>query len=169
MIEILGIKIFYPLAFGIITLLATLLTIFSLFIHRKMVDQKRMEEIRKKMEEHQKRYMEAKKSGDKKLLAKLEIEQEEIMKQFKENMYQSFKPLFITTPVVLLLLWSMGSAFGSLGPILELPFGLPVLTRPFYDMGVVNGIDWLGWYIVVGLGSSLIGQLILKKLKGEKK
>ncbi len=169
MIEVIGIKVFYPLTFLWVCGLAIAVTIFSLYIHKKMVNQEKMEEVRKRMEEHQKKYMEAKKSGDKKLIARLENEQDEIMRAFKENMYQSLKPLFITTPIVLLLLWVMGSAYGPLGAIIELPFGIPFLTRAFQDAGIQNGIDWLGLYILIALVVSIIGQIILKRAKGGKK
>ncbi len=164
MIEIFGLQIIYPDVFVVIIFTAALLSGISIAIHRKLVDPKRMEEIRKKIEEHQKRYLEAQKSGDKKELQKLEAEQEEIMALVKENMYNSFKPMFITTPIVLFIIWMFGSMYGSLGAIINLPFGLPILTRPFPEMGVQNGIDWLGLYIVSAIIISLTLQLIIKRI-----
>ncbi len=161
-VSIFGIEIVYPGVFAVITITSVLLSAVSIWISRKMVNPKRAEEIRKKIEDHQKRYLEAQKAGDKKELQKLEAEQEEIMELVKENMYNSMKPMFITTPLVLIILWLFGMWYGKLGAIIALPYGLPVLTKPFPDMGIQYGIDWFGLYILLAITANLIIQLLVK-------
>ncbi len=156
-------QIIHPVAFFVVIGISTLVTLGSLWIHRKLVDPKRAEEIRKKIEEHQKRYLEAQKAGDKKELERLEAEQEEIMALVKESMYSSFKPLLVTTPLVLGLLWILGNLYGGLGPLVSLSFGIPFITKPFPDLGIQNGVDWLGIYIVWSIIISLIAQIIIKR------
>ena len=163
--QILGMSILHPVPFLVVIIIATLLDIGSIFIHRKLVDPKRSEEIKRKIEDHQKRYVEAQKIGDKKELERLEDEQDEIMKLVKESMYSSFKPMLITTPIVLVLLWILGDVYGGLGPIVSLPFGIPFITHPFKDMGIINGMDWLGLYITWAVIVSLILQVFTRRRK----
>lgn len=171
MIELFGMQILRPWVFTVVTTVATLMSVGSLYIHRKIVDPKRMAEIRKKIEEHQREYTEAQKANDKKKVKELEDEQEKIMELVKENMYASFKPMIITTPIVLGVLWVFGVWYGPLGPIVSMPFGIPFITKAFKAARIANGMDWLGLYILWALIVSLVVQMIIKYIDkgGDKK
>ncbi len=162
MINVLGMEIIYPDIFTVIVITAISLSAVSIYISRRVNNPKKAEELKKRIEEHQKKYLEAQKAGDKKALDRLEAEQAEIMNQVKENMYNSMKPMFITTPLVLVILWLFGTWYGSLGPIIGLPFGIPFLTKQFMEMHIQNGVDWLGLYIITAIIASLAVQALMK-------
>ena len=154
--------IIYPGPFMVVTLTAIVSSAISIWLTRKMTNMERSKEIKRRIEEHQKKYLEAQKKGDKKELQRLEAEQAEVMGLLKENMYNSMKPMFITTPAILVVLWLFGVWYGKLGAIVSLPFSIPFITKPFKDMGIANGMDWLGLYIIVGILASLSIQIGLK-------
>ena len=95
---------------------------------------------------------------------KLEKEQGEILGLVKENMMASMKPSLYTLPVVLAGIWGLGYFYGTIGPIVDMPFAVPFLTHPLAEAGIVNGMDWFGLYILLAIGSSLILELVLKKV-----
>lgn len=164
-VEILGIQVIHPESVMAIISIAIGISLFSAFVHKKLVDRRKMDEIRKRIEDHQKRYLKAQKEGDQKKIAQLEREQTEIMGLVKKNFMMSMKPVFITMPIFLVVLWWMGQTFGKMGPMLDLPFPIPLLTYSVEELGVVNGISWIGLYMIVAIPTSLIIEFILKKWK----
>ncbi len=172
--ELLGATLINADAVFVVIGAALSITLFSSLVQRKMMDKSKMDEIRKRVEAHQKAYLKAQKEENKQEIKRLDAQQAEIMGLVKENMMGSMKPSLVTLPVVLILIWLMGSWYGKIGAILELPFGIPFLTKtfegtinPMTGMLIQNGMDWFGLYILVAIGSALSIQLILKKvLKG---
>ncbi|MCD6522862.1 MAG: DUF106 domain-containing protein [Candidatus Diapherotrites archaeon] len=164
MMEILGIKLVYPTATAIVICTACGISIFSALMHRKMVDRKRMDEIRKRIETHQKEYLEAQKAGDKKKMSKLEQEQAEILGLVKQNMMNSMKPTLFTMPLVLLVIWYLGAQYGAMGPLIDLPFGIPFLTKSVAETGIINGVDWFGLYLVSAITTGLLIELVLRRI-----
>ena len=162
--EIFGATVLYGDALMVTIGVAIGVTLLSSLLHRKVVDKKRMDEIRGRIEKHQKDYMEANKANDTKKVAQLDKEQAEIMGLVKENMMASMKPTLVTMPVVLILIWLMGSWYGSLGPIIDLPFGLPMLTHAAEEIGVINGVDWFGMYIMSAISTALFLELVLRRI-----
>ncbi|MCK4327824.1 MAG: DUF106 domain-containing protein [Candidatus Diapherotrites archaeon] len=162
--ELLGAKLLYPTVVLTVAGIAICITLFSSLVHRKAVDRKHMDAVRERMEKHQKEYLKANEAGDKKRLAQLEREQAEIMGAVKDNMMASLKPTLMTMPVVLILIWLMGSWYGGLGPVLDLPFGLPFLTHAVEEAGIVNGVDWFGLYIASAISTALFLELVLRKI-----
>ena len=146
---------------AIVACAAFLVSIFSSTVHRKLVDRKAMDATRGRVETHQKAYLAAQKEGDEKKMKRLEEEQKIILDDMKKNMMASLKPSLVTMPVILLLIWVMGAQFGDLGPIMELPIGLPFLTHALPEAGILNGMDWFGLYIVVAITSSMLMEFIV--------
>ena len=143
---------------------AAAITILSSVLHRKFVDRTKMDTLRTRMEAHQKEYLAATEAKDKKALARLDAEQQAMMAALKDNMMATMKPTLITMPVVLGIIWLMGSWYGALGPLVDLPFGVPFLTRAVAEAGVANGVDWFGIYLVVAIGLALLLEYGLRKL-----
>lgn len=164
MLEFFGVKILYEVAAFVTAGMAILVSIFSIIYHRKVVDRKEMDEIRKRIEEHQKQYLEAQKKNDTIKLKKLEQEQAEVLSLLKKNMLTSMKPALITLPIVLIIIWILSYFYGSLGPLIDLPFSIPFLTHPLEEAGIVNGMDWFGLYLISAISISLILELILRKI-----
>lgn len=169
--EILGATLINADAVMVVVGVAMGITLFSSLIHRKITDRKKMDEVREKIEKHQKEYLAAQNAGDKKKVAQLDKEQEQIMKLVKDNMMSSMKPSLVTLPVVLLIIWLMGSWYGKIGAIIEMPFGIPFLTRtfegalnPMTGLLIQNGMDWFGLYILVAISTALFLELVLRKI-----
>ncbi len=161
--ELLGIKLIYPAAVFMVGGLSLIVSLLSSSIHRVVVDRKKMDAIRQKVEAHQKDMLEAQKANDEKKLKKLENEQNEIMGLVKNNMIASMKPALFTMPIFLVLIWWMSGNYAALGPILDLPIGLPFLTHAVEAASIVNGVDWFGLYIVIAIGTSLSLELVLRQ------
>jgi len=169
--EILGATLINAEAVYMVIGVAVGITLFSSLLHRKMVNRNKMDEIRAKIEAHQKKYLAAQDAKDKKKIAQLDKEQSQIMKLVKENMMASMKPSLVTLPVVLLIIWLMGSWYGKIGAIIEMPFGIPFLTKafegainPITGLAIERGMDWFGLYILIAIGTALILELVLRKV-----
>jgi uncharacterized membrane protein (DUF106 family) len=162
--SILGITVLQGEAAMVVVGVALGVTLISSLLHRKFVDRKKMDEVRAKVETHQKEYLAAQEAKDAKRLARLEAEQKEIMDALKDNMMASMKPTLITMPVVLILIWQLGAWYGGIGPLIDLPFGVPLLTKAVAEIGVANGVDWFGIYLVVAIGAALFLEYGLRKI-----
>lgn len=162
--EIIGITFLYPEAVFSVIGIAMAVSIFSSLVHKKMVDRKKMDEIRKRIETHQKDLLAAQKADDKKKIKQLESQQTEVMGLLKKNFMMSMKPMFVTMPVLLVLLWLMRNTFDPMGALLDLPVSIPFLSYEIPDMGVTNGMNWFGIYIIFAIGTSLIIELIVRKV-----
>jgi uncharacterized membrane protein (DUF106 family) len=162
--EILGIKLIYDQAVAIVAGAALFVSLGSSLVHRKLVNRKQMDEIRKKVEAHQKEFIDAQKRNDQKAIARLEAEQEHIMGLVKQNMMSSMKPVLITMPPLLIIFWALSDTYAKLGPIMDLPFGIPFLTYAKPELGVVNGMDWFGLYLIIALATGLGIEFIARKL-----
>lgn len=162
--EILGIKLLYPAAAYMVTGLSLIVAALSSAIHRVVVDRKKMDAVREKLDAHQKEMIAAQKENDQKKLKRLEKDQEEVMRLLKENMIASMKPALFTMPVFLVLLWWLNTTYAPLGPLVDLPIGVPFLTHAVEAVGVLNGVDWFGIYLVIVIGTSLSLELALRGL-----
>jgi len=161
--EIFGAKLIYPMVIVTVMGIAIGITMFSSILNKKTGNKAKMDAVRERMEKHQKQYLAATEAKDKKKIAQLDREQKEIMGLVKENMMGSMKPMMVTMPVVLILIWLMGSWYGSLGPILDLPMGLPFLTHAAEEAGIVNGVDWFGLYIVSAITTALFLEVVVRR------
>lgn len=138
-----------------ILLFSIMISIVSALLNKKLVNQDRMTEIKKKIKDFQTRYNEAKKSGDQNLIKKLEEEQKEVLGLTKEMMSNSFKPLLYTFLPFMILLYFLSSAYGSLGNI---------MTLPIFNWE----LNWLWWYILVSVATAIVFELIYKTYKKSK-
>lgn len=162
--EILGIQFLYPDAVLTVIAISIGASLFSAALHRIMVDRKKMDEIRKKIENHQKEYLAAQKANDQKKIKQLERQQMEVMGLLKKNFMMSMKPLFISMPIFLVVLWFMRTTYDPMGALLDLPIGIPFLSYAIPDMGVSNGMNWFGLYLVFALGTSLTIEMAMRKI-----
>jgi uncharacterized membrane protein (DUF106 family) len=113
--------------------------IVSVSVHFFMVDQKKLKEIREEVNEYNKRMMQARKSGNKKDLRKLEAKKKRISQLNAEMMGMTTKPLFLTiVPIMIFFGWVRAQP-EAVELIIDLPF-----TLPFFG----DSLGWLGWYIL---------------------
>jgi uncharacterized membrane protein (DUF106 family) len=138
-----------------IAVIAMVISIASAIVNKKVTNQKRMKEIKNKVSDFQKRYNEAKKGGNKELIAKMEHEQKEVMALSMEMMTGSFKPMLFTfLPIIIIFLLLQQKYMGE----------DTVITLP-----VLGTLGWFWWYFIVAIVAGLSFEVIYKVVTKEKK
>ena len=131
-----------------IFIVSTLVSLFITLVTARVIDQRKMREVKKKMKELQKRLKKAQKAGNMKEVKKINTE---MMSVQREMMGTSFKPMFYTMiPIFLVFSWLRYTVPPSI-TVVMLPFELP-------KYGTTLG--WFGWYIL----SSFAVSPLLKKI-----
>jgi uncharacterized membrane protein (DUF106 family) len=128
---------------------------FSL-INKVIVDQKRLADIKKQMNDYQKEYAKAQKEGNKELVEKLDAKRGEMMGMTKEIMTSSFKPMMFTFIPAIAIIGLMNSTFTGTGNIVK----LPILG---WELG------WFWWYVVVSLLAGICVEIVYKAYAKQKK
>ncbi len=133
-----------------IFIIASLVSLFISLVTNKVVDQKRMKELREKVKEYQSRLMEAQKKGNTKEMAKL---QRQMMEMQSEMLSSSLKPMFYTmAPIIIVFAWLRH----------YFPPGLKFVDLPFYLPIWGNKLGWFGWYFMSSIAVSPLIKKILK-------
>ncbi|MBI4215056.1 DUF106 domain-containing protein [archaeon] len=132
-----------------VALIGIAVSLGSALVSKKLVNQKRMKEIRGRMSNLQKRTADAKKRNDIEEIKKLEEENKQMLPLMKEMMIGSVKPMAITFLPLILVLGFMGSTYGNSGLIVDIPI-----------LGLQN---WVGWYIIVAILTGIVFELAYKK------
>ena len=168
-----------PNGFPILTvlLIAIIISFFTTFANKLLVDQEAMEESRKEMKEFQERMKAAQQSGDSKELAKVQAEQQQIMAKQSSMMMSSFKPMIVTLVPIMLMFWWMAQPTNPINHIvIQLPeFVYYILLVPLWQAiyGMFYGggssalpftAGWLGWYMMCTFSMTQI----LRKFMGFK-
>jgi uncharacterized membrane protein (DUF106 family) len=136
-----------------VALIAIVVSIATNLVNKKIIDQKRMKEIKKQISDFQKEYNEVKKGGDKELIAKMEKEQKEMMSLTKEMMMGSFKPMMYTfLPIILIFFWIKGN------------YETAEVIVP-----VLGNIGWFWWYFIAVVAAGITFEIIYKIATREKK
>jgi uncharacterized membrane protein (DUF106 family) len=143
-----------PVALQIL-IIGAVIAVTSAVVNKKVVNQKRMKEIRAKVTDFQKRLNEAKKKNDKELISRLEKEQEEVMKLTTEMMMSSFKPMMYTFVPILAIFYLLNIAYNGTGNVVDVP--------------VVGLLNWFWWYVLVVFAVGMCFEAIYKVLTREKK
>ncbi len=104
-----------------------------------LVDQEKVRSMRKELSDYQNRMMQARKSGSKKELRKLESKQKRIKQQQAEMMGMTTKPMFLTIiPIMIFFGWVRSQPVAA-ELVIDLPF-----TLPYFG----DTLGWLGWYLL---------------------
>ncbi len=147
-----------------IFLISTLIAFVITLANKLLVNQERLEKLRKEMQEFQQEMMEARKTNDLRALEKLQNEQMEFMDKQREMMTMSFKPMIVTfVPIILVFYWMAQHPYISKATIILPQVAYYVLLVPiwhmFYKMPPGSpeyAIGWLGWYILCSFAMSQI-------------
>lgn len=123
--------------------LGVLISLINFAANKRLVDQKKLKEIRKRQKELQKELKKMQGDPGNKRLQEIN---KELLDLMKEQTNMSMKPLMYTTIPILIIIGFMSMRYGSLGVIAEIPL-------PFHSK-----FGWLGLYIL----SSLITTIILE-------
>jgi len=143
-----------PLAIEV-AVIAIVISIASAIVNKKVTNQKRMKEIKEKVSNFQKRYNEAKKSGNKELIDKMEHEQKEVMKLSMEMMSGSFKPMLFTFLPIILIFFLLNQKYQNTGNIVDVP--------------VIGMLSWFWWYFLMAIIAGLGFEMVYKVITREKK
>jgi uncharacterized membrane protein (DUF106 family) len=152
-----------------IFIISTIVAFVITLANKLLVNQDRLEELKKEMQGFQQQMMEARKSGDNSALAKMQKQQMEFMDKQKEMMFMSFKPMIVTfVPIILVFYW-MAQEPHIIKTIVMLPqVAYYVLLVPFWQFIAgflyaassievpAGAIGWLGWYILCSFAMSQI-------------
>jgi len=136
-----------PLAIEV-AVIAIVISIASAIVNKKVTNQKRMKEIKEKVSNFQKRYNEAKKSGNKELIDKMEHEQKEVMALSMEMMSGSFKPMLFTFLPIIIIFFLLNQKYSGTGNIVDIP--------------VIGMLSWFWWYFLVAIVSGLCFEMVYK-------
>lgn len=137
-----------PAAIAVALIAAIVAVCFSL-INKVIVDQKRMAEIKKKVNDYQKAYMEAKKANNAEEMKRLDGQNKEMMSLTKEMMTSSFKPMMFTFIPAIAIIGLLNSSFNGLGNIIHLPL------LGWY-------LNWFWWYVIVSLVAGICVEIVYK-------
>jgi uncharacterized membrane protein (DUF106 family) len=138
-----------------IAVIAMVISIASAIVNKKVTNQKRMKEIKEKVSNFQKRYNEAKKSGDKALIDKMEHEQKEVMALSMEMMSGSFKPMLFTFLPIIIIFFLLQQKYAGESTVITLP--------------VIGTLGWFWWYFLVAIIAGLCFEMIYKVITRGKK
>ncbi|ABR56706.1 protein of unknown function DUF106 transmembrane [Methanococcus aeolicus Nankai-3] len=151
-----------------------------------LVNQKRMAELKKEIQDFQVKARQAQKDPD--LMEKLQAEQQKMMASQMEMMKMSFKPMIYTWVPIIAIFAYLRHVYdyngvihlansGWNGVVVELPVILSkiLLVGPFHWIGSIfykggfgivgdTALGWLGWYILCSMATSMI----LRKVMGIK-
>ncbi|NOZ81969.1 MAG: hypothetical protein GXO63_02355 [Candidatus Micrarchaeota archaeon] len=105
--------------------IAVMLSFFSVLFYRYFSDHTRLREIERKLKKTEKT--------------------EEVLELVRERFRLSMKPMIFGMLLVLAFIPWISHTFS--GPVVELPFSLPLLG---------SDIGWLAWYIIVSIPATLI-------------
>jgi uncharacterized membrane protein (DUF106 family) len=143
-----------PLAIEI-AVIAVVISVASAIVNKKVTNQKRMKEIKEKVSDFQKKYNEAKKSGNKELIDKMEHEQKEVMALSMEMMTGSFKPMLFTFLPIIIIFFLLNQKYSGTGNIVDIP--------------IIGMLSWFWWYFLMAIVSGLCFELVYKLIARGKK
>ena len=138
-----------------VALIAMAISLGSAIVNKKVVDQKRNKEIQKQVSDFQKRFNEAKKSGNKELIEKMEKEQKEVMALSMELMKNSFKPMLYTFVPIIVIFFFLNTTYANTGNVIDVP--------------VIGMLGWFWWYFLVAIVTGLGFEVLYKIATRERK
>lgn len=139
-----------------IILFSFLITCFSVWLNKKLINQDRLRDLKKKQKEIQEKV-----NQEKDPQKKLEI-QKETLEISSEMMQMTMKPMMISMIPFLIFLEVLRRTYtaAAVGNIIPWNFYIPGLCSFAMTKGLCNGAGWLLSYIIF----SIILQPIVKKI-----
>jgi len=132
---------------------ALVLSLVSTTANRFLVDVKRMKTIGEEVKAWRSEMDRAKKSNDKKLLAKVTKKQEAMMKLQSKMMWDRMKVSFIFIVPFYVIFIILSNVFKATTVALS-PFTVPMLMPPANVAGLIQ-LPYVSWYIVCSFAISL--------------
>jgi uncharacterized membrane protein (DUF106 family) len=154
-----------------VALLALAFSAMTFYANKKLVDRRRLDEIKREVNRFQKEYGEARKSGDEEKLRQLEKRNEEVLGMTKEMMLMQFKPSLVTFPLFFVFSFVVKQPPMNAASI-SLPFALPVPDLARFTVQFRSSFGPLGEFILLSIFFAMLFELaftVQKKLKSMKK
>ncbi|MBU4535138.1 MAG: DUF106 domain-containing protein [Euryarchaeota archaeon] len=147
-----------------IFVISTLVAFITTLANKLLVNQDRLQSLKKEMQEFQQEMNNARKSGDAKALEKIQKQQMDFMNKQKEMMTMSFKPMIVTfLPIILVFYWMAQEPSISQTVVMLPQVAYYVLLVPLWHTFYVpaattppGAIEWLGWYILCSFAMSQV-------------
>lgn len=150
-----SVSVIYEHAMLVILAIAVLFSLIITLITKRVVDWKKVKQIKKEVEDWRKQLLEAQRKKDMKRLYKLQQDQKRVLGLQGQMMMSSLKPaIFYIIPYI--LLWSWLSGLYSGWVIAWLPFTLPL---PYF--GTMVSFGFLPWFLLSYFGFSSIWRKLL--------
>lgn len=121
-----------------ILVLSIALSVAISAINRMILDIEKLKRYEEKIRKWRQMYIKAKRTGDKKLLIKVERQTKYIQRLQSEVASERFKPMFIYLIPFMLLFWILNSVYKGITVVI-LPFELPRLG---------NQLKFFWWYLL---------------------
>ncbi|MBM4240110.1 MAG: DUF106 domain-containing protein [Euryarchaeota archaeon] len=147
-----------------IFIIAAIIAFVITLANKLLVNQDRLEYLKKEMQAFQQETMQARKTGDQKALDRVQKKQMEFMSLQREMMTMSFKPMIVTFLPIILIFWWMAQSKLNVA-IVKLPavayyvLLVPLwhmFYHPAYVISYPYHIEWLGWYVLCSFAMSTI-------------
>ncbi|MDR1721667.1 MAG: EMC3/TMCO1 family protein [Methanobrevibacter sp.] len=160
-----------------IFIISFIISVITTVANKYLVDQEQMKEMKERSKVLQAKLKEARDSGDPKLMAEVQIEQQNFMSEQTKMMGNSFKPMIVTmVPILLFFYWMWNSVLSKsviilpdfvywclLTPLWQSLYGFFYHSAPSAVLPAgLLAVGWLSWYL---LSVFAIGQ-VLRKVMG---
>lgn len=158
----------------IIVVLALAYSVFSMVLQYTLGNRRRVQQIQKDMQEIQKEFQKAAKTGDEKELKRLDEKQKHMTGLMFESMKYQFKPMLVILPSFIILFGGFG--FSGILPIvyptysITLPIALHLTSSELLGLNVLHDSVYgvRGFFLVVlffgGIVLQLAGAPLIERL-----
>ena len=138
-----------------------LMSLAMILIRRRFTNQEQSAQMREEVKRWNSDRDRAKKTGDKKLAAKLR-KQEKRITQLQSKMLKGQLIIFVTTFALILGVWPILTNYFRDATVAYIPFSVPLVEAPHpYPLPFLNG-GWPLWYFICSYfsNSMLVGRYI---------
>ncbi len=137
-----------------VALIAAAVSAGSMLFQKKMVNQDRVDEIKAKMKDYNKRYRKALKEKNEKKIKELEKEGKEVTMMSAELMKHSLKPTMYTLLPILIVISVIKTRYG----------GQTAAVLP-----AIGAVDAFWWYVIVAMMTSMVLEVVYQAYRRKKK
>lgn len=141
-----------------IAIISVGVALLSQFLQDKIMGKNVMKERQQKIKEKRQKMQELLKKSDRKSQEELKEVEKEMMQMTSEMMQGSMRYMMFTLPIFAVVFFIIGSNYGT--AIIDLPIALPWIDGKWHTQ-----TNWIGWYIICALLTSMLVKLILNVIQ----
>ena len=132
------------------------ISLISSLLHRFLINQNDVRQLKNEIKYQKERSDKARKSGDKGVETEAS---KELMGLSGKQMKLTMKPLMYTMIVVIAILGFMSSTYGEV--IIDLPISMPTLSWAFPFLAFTKQYSWFFWYILASIPATFLFRKML--------